>query len=157
MIEVKQEHLTLDRNRLEQAVLNQASLFDMYASECSKQENKVARLKNKLEYTEAQLKIQIRQKAEAAKIKMTQDQVDCALIVEPEVKMLKEEILDAEEYLGQLKAAVEAMRHKRDSIDNEVKLVTTKWSMTDGDCNPDTKFNAQTRAVEEATQRSLEK
>ena len=86
MIEVKKEHFALDRAHLEQAVLEQASLYDLYASECAKQENNVARLKNKLEYRSAQLKIEIRTNADAAKIKMTQDQVDCALAVESEVK-----------------------------------------------------------------------
>ena len=156
MIEVKPEHLTLDRNHLEQAVLNQASLFDLYATECSKQESKVARLRNTLEYKTALFRIEIRKNADAAKVKLVLDQIDCAVAVEPEIVQLKEEIVDAEEYLGQLKAAVEALRHKRDSIANEVRLVATKFFLTDGDCDPDTKYEAQVKAVEEATQRSLE-
>ena len=155
MIEVRPEHLTLDKAHLEQAIFNQASWFDLYATECSKQQSKVDRLKNKLEYRSAQLKIEIRKNADVAKIKMTQDQVDCALFVEPEIVQFKEEFLDAEEYLGQLKAAVEAMRHKRDSIDNEVKLVTAKWSLTDGDCDPDKKFEAQQAAVDRSIQESM--
>lgn len=157
MIEVKKEHLQFDRAHLEEAILNQASWFDLYASECAKQENKIDRLRNELEYKSAQLKIQIRKNAEAAKIKLTQDQVDSALIMEPEIVILKEKILDAEEYHGQLKAAVEAMRHKRDSIENERALVLSKFSMISGDCDPDTKFDAQCKAVEEATRASMRK
>lgn len=155
MIEVKKEHLVLDRAHLEWAILNQASLYDLYASECSKQQSVVERLKNELEYKSAQFKIQIRTNAEIAKVKMTQDQVDCALIVEPEIKQLKERIVDEEEYLGQLKAATTAMVHKRDSIENEVRLVTSKADMIVGDCNPDLKYQAQVKAVEEATQNSM--
>lgn len=157
MIEVRPEHLALDRNHLEQAVLMQASWYDLYATECAKQQNKVDRLRNELEYKSAQLKIQIRANADAAKVKMTQDQVDCALIVEPEIVMLKKDILDAEEYLGQLKAAVTAMTHKRDSIDNEIRLVMSKANMISGDCDPETKFAAQCAAVEKATQASMSK
>lgn len=157
MIEVRPEHLALDRAHLEEAVLMQASWYDLYATECAKQQNKVDRLRNELEYKSAQLKIQIRANADAAKVKMTQDQVDCALIVEPEIVMLKKEILDAEEYLGQLKAAVTAMTHKRDSIENEIRLVMSKANMISGDCDPDTKFAAQCAAVEKATQASMSK
>lgn len=158
MIEVKPEHLALDRAHLEEAILNQASLYDHYASECSRQQSKVDRLKNALEYKSAQLKIQIRTNAEVAKVKMTQDQVDCALEVEPEIQQLKGEILDAEEYLGQLKAAVTAMVHKRDSIENEVRLVLSKAGMLlDGSVSEDTKYDAQAAAVEAATQASMNK
>ena len=52
MIDVKKEHFALDRAHLEEAILNQASLYDLYASECARQQNKVDRLKNGLEYAE---------------------------------------------------------------------------------------------------------
>lgn len=157
MIDVKPEHFNLDRAHLEQAVLTQASLYDLYASECAKQQSVLDRKKNTLEYISAQKKISIRANADAQKIKMTQDQVDCALAVEPEVKQLREEILDAEEYLGQLKAAVTAMVHKRDSIENETRLVLSKASTILGSCDADTTFDAQCAAVEKATQQSMAK
>lgn len=155
MIEVKPEHLALDRAHLEQAVLNQASWYDLYASECGRQQNKVDRLKNELEYKSAQKKIEIRANAEAQKIKMTQDQVDCALIVDTEIKFLKDNILDEEEYLAQLKAAVTAMVHKRDSIENEVRLVLSKASMVVQDVDPDIRLDMQTTAVERAINESI--
>jgi hypothetical protein len=54
------------------------------------------------------------------------------------VQQLREEILDAEEYLGQLKAAVTAMVHKRDSIENETRLVLSKANTILGSCDADT-------------------
>ena len=48
MIEVKQEHLQFDRAHLEWAILNQASLFDLYASECARQQSKVDKIKNQV-------------------------------------------------------------------------------------------------------------
>lgn len=157
MIEVKSEHFALDRAHLEQAILSQASLYELYASEAAKVEAQVSRKKNALEYKSAQLKIQIRANADAAKVKLTQDQVDSALVVEPEIQQLKTEILDAEEYLGQLKAAVTAMVHKRDSIENETRMVLSRASMVSGECTPETTFQAQTRAVEAATEASMKK
>ena len=155
MIEVKKEHLALDRAHLEQAILNQASWFDLYASECARQQSKVDRLKNQLEYMSAEKKIAIRANAAASGGKApTQDQVDCQLIVDPDIKLLKDNLLDAEEYLGQLKAAVEAMRHKRDSIENERALVLSKFTM-DGDVSPEIREQARLDAIEKATQESM--
>lgn len=155
MIEVKKEHLALDRAHLEQAILNQASWFDLYASECARQQSKVDRLKNQLEYVSADKKIAIRANAAASGGKApTQDQVDCQLIVDPDIKLLKDSLLDEEEYLGQLKAAVEAMRHKRDSIENERALVLSKFTM-DGDVSPEIREQARLDAIEKATQESM--
>lgn len=155
-IQVKPEHFVLDRNNLEQAILNQASWFDLYASECSRQQNRVDRLKNSLEYKSAQKKIEIRANADAKGKKMTQDQVDCEISVDEEIQCIKNQILDEEEYLGQLKSAVEAMRHKRDSIGYEVDLVRSKASMIlDGAVDADTRFQVQLDAVDRATQESM--
>lgn len=155
MIEVKKEHLALDRAHLEQAILNQASWFDLYASECARQQSKVDRLKNQLEYVSADKKIAIRANAAASGGKApTQDQVDCQLIVDPDIKLLKDSLLDEEEYLGQLKAAIEAMRHKRDSIENERALVLSKFTM-DGDVSPEIREQARLDAIEKATQESM--
>jgi hypothetical protein len=155
MIEVKKEHLALDRAHLEQAILNQASWFDLYASECARQQSKVDRLKNQLEYVSAEKKIAIRANAAASGGKApTQDQVDCQLIVDPDIKLLKDSLLEEEEYLGQLKAAVEAMRHKRDSIENERALVLSKFTM-DGDVSPEIREQARLDAIEKATQESM--
>lgn len=156
MIEVKPEHLHLDRAHLQQANFQQASLMDLYASECGKQQNKVDRLKNELEYKSAQKKIEIRANAEAQKIKMTQDQVDCALIVDTEIKFLKDNILDEEEYLAQLKAAVEGLRHKRDSINNEYRLAISKAdTIINGDVDPDIRFKAQAEAIQDSINQSI--
>lgn len=155
MIEVKKEHLALDRAHLEQAILNQASWFDLYASECARQQSKVDRLKNQLEYVSAEKKIAIRANAAASGGKApTQDQVDCQLIVDPDIKLLKDSLLEEEEYLGQLKAAVEAMRHKRDSIENERALVLSKFTM-DGDVSPEIREQTRLDAIEKATQESM--
>ena len=155
MIEVKKEHLALDRAHLEQAILNQASWFDLYASECARQQSKVDRLKNQLEYVSAEKKIAIRANAAASGGKApTQDQVDCQLIVDPDIKLLKDSMLEEEEYLGQLKAAVEAMRHKRDSIENERALVLSKFTM-DGDVSPEIREQTRLGAIEKAIQESM--
>lgn len=157
MIEVRKEHFEINRNKLEEAVLQQASLFDLYASECEKQRSKVDKMKNSLEYKSALLKIKIREEAESAKIKMTQDQVDCKLLTDLDITALKNQILEEEEYLGQLKAAVEAMRHKRDSLEIEKSLVLSKFSMTTGDVAMDTKAEAYEAAMSESMRRSMSK
>ena len=155
MIEVKKEHLALDRAHLEQAILNQASWFDLYASECARQQSKVDRIKNALEYRSAEKKIEIRNQAVVAGGKMpTQDQVDCQLIVDPDIKLLKDNLLDEEEYLGQLKAAVEAMRHKRDSIENERALVLSRFTM-DGDVSTELREKVRQESIDKAIADSL--
>ena len=104
---------------------------------------------------EAQKKIDIRRNAEATGKKMTQDQVDCEVVVDEEIVAVKTELLDAEEYLAQLKVAVAAMVHKRDSIENEVRMVMSKVSMTNGDVSSETRYDAQVEAVDRATQASM--
>lgn len=155
MIEVKPEHLHLDRAHLETAILNQASIFDLYATECGKQQNKVDRLQGSLEYTIAKKKLEIRDNAEAAKKKLTLDDVASLVLTDPQVVEAKNRLFDEQEYLLQLKAAVEALRHKRDSIDNEVRLVLSKASLITCDVDPDTKFDAQTEAIDRATRESM--
>lgn len=157
MVEINKTHFLLDRAHLEEAVLKQASLFEYYASETARQESKVARLKNELNYKSAQRKIEIRANAAASKTKLTLDEVDCMVTTDPELHGLELQILDAEEYLGQLKSAVEAMRHKRDSIENERALVLSKFTLINGDCSSDTKLEMQTNAVEEAINKSMNK
>lgn len=157
MIEVKPEHLQFDRAHLEWAILNQASLFDLYASECARQQSKVDKIKNALEYKTAEKKTKVRADAAAAGGKApTQDQVDCAVILDPDIKFLKDNLLDEEEYLGQLKAVVEAMRHKRDSIENERALVLSKFTM-DGDVSPELREQVRQEAIDRATQMSMGK
>lgn len=155
MIEVKPEHLHLDRAHLETAILNQASIFDLYATECGKQQNKVDRLQGSLDYTIAKKKLEIRDNAEAAKKKLTLDDVASLVLTDPEVVEAKGRLFDEQEYLLQLKAAVEALRHKRDSIDNEVRLVLSKASLITCDVDPDTKFDAQAEAIDRATRESM--
>lgn len=157
MIEVKAEHFQLNRNRLEEAILQQPSLYEYYASEAARVENRVARLKNELAYKTAQAKIEIRANAAAQKIKMVVDEVECAVEVNPELRAIKGQILDAEEYLGQLKAAVSAMLQKRDSIENERSLLLSKFTMLNGDCAPETSYEAQAQAVERAAAESMAK
>lgn len=53
-----------------------------------------------------------------------------------------------------MKAAVEAMRHKRDSIENERALVLSKFTM-DGDVSPEIREQARLDAIEKATQESM--
>lgn len=156
MIEVKREHLLLDRAHLRQANFQQASLVDLYGSEFSKQQNTVDRLKNELEYKSAMKKIDIRRNAEATKTKMTQDQVDSEVIADPEISALKVRILDAEEYLGQLKSAVEALRNKRDSINNEYRIAISKADSIIGcDVDPEIKMDLQAQAVQDAINESI--
>lgn len=157
MVEINKTHFLLDRAHLEEAVLKQASIFEYYASEAARQESKVARLKNELKYKSAQRKIEIRANAAATKSKLLLDEVDCMVATDPELRAIEGQILDAEEYLGQLKSAVEAMRHKRDSIENERALVLSKFTLINGDCAPDTKLEMQTSAVEEAINKSMNK
>lgn len=156
-MEINKTHFLLDRAHLEEAVLKQASIFEYYASEAARQESKVARLKNELKYKSAQRKIEIRANAAATKAKLLLDEVECMIATDPELHGLELQILDTEEYLGQLKSAVEAMRHKRDSIENERALVLSKFTLINGDCSSDTKLEMQTNAVEEAINKSMNK
>ena len=53
-----------------------------------------------------------------------------------------------------ISAAVEAMRHKRDSIENERALVLSKFTM-DGDVSPELREQVRQEAIDRATQMSM--
>lgn len=129
MIEAKKEHLVLDRAHLEKANLEQASIFDMYAVECSKQQKVVDGLKRSLKYLVSNKRTEIRNNAAATKTKLILDEIDCQVNLDKEVQALEGKILDEEEYLSQLKGHIESLRIKRDSIANEFKLVLSKASL----------------------------
>lgn len=159
MIEAKKEHLVLDRAHLEKANLEQASIFDMYAIECSKQQKVVDELKRKLKYLMSNKRTEIRNNAAATKTKLILDEIDCQVNLDKEVQELEGRILDEEEYLSQLKGHIESLRIKRDSIANEFKLVLSKASLLfdDGTVDSELTEKMQYESMDEAMQMSMSK
>ena len=157
MIEAKKEHLVLDRAHLEKANLEQASIFDMYATECSKQQKVVDGLKRNLKYLVSNKRTEIRNNAVATKTKLVLDEIDCQVNLDKEVQALEGKILDEEEYLSQLKGHIEALRIKRDSIANEFKLVLSKASLLldNGTVDPELSERMQYDSMDKAMNDSL--
>lgn len=159
MIEAKKEHLVLDRAHLEKANLEQASIFDMYATECSKQQKVVDGLKRNLKYLVSNKRTEIRNNAAATKTKLVLDEIDCQVNLDKEVQALEGKILDEEEYLSQLKGHIESLRIKRDSIANEFKLVLSKASLLldNGTVDPELSERMQYDSMDKAMEDSLGK
>ena len=159
MIQAKKEHLVLDRAHLEKANLEQASIFDMYAIECSKQQKVVDGLKRQLKYLVSNKRTEIRNNAAATKTKLILDEIDCQVNLDPEVIALDGKILDEEEYLSQLKGHIESLRIKRDSIANEFKLVLSKASLLldDGKVDPELTERMQYDSMDKAMEESIGK
>lgn len=157
MIEAKKEHLVLDRAHLEKANLEQASIFDMYAVECSKQQKVVDGLKRSLKYLVSNKRTEIRNNAAATKTKLILDEIDCQVNLDKEVQALEGKILDEEEYLSQLKGHIESLRIKRDSIANEFKLVLSKASLLldNGTVDPELAERMQYDSMDKAMEDSL--
>jgi hypothetical protein len=159
MIEAKKEHLVLDRAHLEKANLEQASIFDMYATECSKQQKVVDGLKRNLKYLVSNKRTEIRNNAAATKTKLILDEIDCQVNLDKEVQALEGKILDEEEYLSQLKGHIESLRIKRDSVANEFKLVLSKASLLldNGTVDPELAERMQYDSMDKAMEDSLGK
>lgn len=157
MIEAKKEHLVLDRAHLEKANLEQASIFDMYAVECSKQQKVVDDLKRNLKYLVSNKRTEIRNNAAAQNKKMVLDEIDCQINLDQEVQELEGQILEEEEYLGQLKGHIESLRIKRDSIANEFRLVLSRASilLEDNSIDPSLTEAMQNESMDQAMIRSM--
>lgn len=111
-----QEDIFVDRSRLNDEFAEHASRFGWYSTAYELCVDHEARLKAKLERAYAQLDAQARAQMEAAGVKVTEKKVENTVITQPEYISIYEEYLDAKLQVGLLKAARDAMIHKKEML-----------------------------------------
>ena len=124
------EDIKIDQDALDVEWLRQAELMGKYNRLHADAEAKVGRLKQKLEVLDAQLDSRIRTKPKAYGIgsdKPTEAAIKGALIMVPERQEAVARHLKAIHDAAVVLSAVRALHHKRDALENLVRLMGAEY------------------------------
>lgn len=131
MTQINTSHFELNRANLDSAAMQQASLYDYYGHEMNLAKDKLSRLENRMELLQADVRTYEKENWKGAKAP-TIDDLKCAVIKNPKVMELQQEIFEAELEVNELSTAVKAMEHKRDMIGVMAKFVlSASYNATD--------------------------
>lgn len=108
--------IAVSENNLDTAMMQQAGLFAWHAAEAARAEAQHARVKLRFEVVEAKLYDRHRKALALTGEKVTEKMVENAVKLDPEYLQAKNLVIEAEMLSGFNKAAVEALRHRKDMI-----------------------------------------
>ena len=116
-----QKDVTLNRFRLEKCSEEQPAVFHYWAEK--EAEIKAARDKadNRLNLIRAEVELEIRNNAEKYG-KLTEAKVAALIETNPDVIKVKKELVEVKEQANLVSAAVRAMEHRKDQIENLTRL-----------------------------------
>lgn len=110
------EHLAISNKPINDAFTDHAGLFAWYATAYELASAHESRLKTELGRKYALLDANARQQAKQAGVKMTEKMVENTVITSPAYKTLEDDYLKAKMNAGLLKAAKDAMIHRKDML-----------------------------------------
>lgn len=110
------EHTDLKGKHINESFMEHSQLFAWYATAYELALDNEARLKEELSRTYARLDHLHRVNGKAAGVKMTEKMVENTVITDPAYIKASGEYLDAKRNTGLLKAAKDAMIHRRDML-----------------------------------------
>lgn len=110
------EHVSLQHKPIQEAFKEHAELFAWYATAYELASDHESRLKTELGRKYAMLDASARQQAKQAGVKMTEKMVENTVITSPAYRSLEDDYLRAKRDSGLLKAAKDAMVHRRDML-----------------------------------------
>jgi hypothetical protein len=110
------EHIDVRSQHINECFMEHAQLFAWYATAYELALDKDARAKEELARTYARLDHHHRSGGKAAGVKMTEKMVENTVITDPAYTKAHGDYLDAKRNTGLLKAAKEAMIHRRDML-----------------------------------------
>lgn len=110
------EDLSVNHSALSDVFATHAEKFAWYSTAYELAQDHEARLKEELARTYARVDHKIRMEAKGANVKMTEKMVENSVITHPIYTELQEKYLDAKRNSGLLKAARDAMIHRRDML-----------------------------------------
>lgn len=125
MLSEYEKDLFIDESALDVEWLGQPMLMVKYSRELASAEREVARLKEKISVEQAKLDKEIRTNPEKYglyDIKITEAVVTNAIVTNKEFRKLKDELIDANYEVGMLKGAVDAVKQRKDALQDLVKL-----------------------------------
>lgn len=109
-------HVSLQHKPIQEAFVEHAELFAWYATAYELASSHESNLKTELGRKYAILDANARQQAKQANVKMTEKMVENTVITSPAYRSLEDEYLKAKRSTGLLKAAKDAMIHRRDML-----------------------------------------
>lgn len=110
------EHLNLRTKNVNECFMEHAELFAWYATAYELALDVEIRAKDALSRLYARVDAQARDAARSAGVKMTEKMVENTVITDPQYVAEQEKYLDAKRNTGLLKAAKDAMIHRRDML-----------------------------------------
>ena len=110
------EHVSLGHQHIQTAFVEHAELFAWYATAYELASAHESKLKTELGRKYAILDANARQQAKQAGVKMTEKMVENTVITSPAYRALEDDYLEARRDAGLLKAAKDAMIHRRDML-----------------------------------------
>lgn len=120
-----EKDLYIDESALDVEWLGQPMLMVKYSRELASAEREVARLKEKISVEQARLDKDVRTSPEKYglyDIKITEAVVNNAIITNKDFQKLKAELIDANYEVGMLKGAVDAVKQRKDALQDLVRL-----------------------------------
>lgn len=111
-----EEHVDISTKHIDECFSEHAELFAWYATAYELALDVEARLKKELAETYAHADYKARMDAQASGIKMTEKKVENTVITSELYRKVYEDYLEAKRNTGLLKAAKEAMIHRRDML-----------------------------------------
>lgn len=117
---IKQSKLTEDlafsEHNLNDAMMNQASLFSYYASTSAKAQLQCDRLKTKLDYINATIDVELREEAAATGTKVTETLLSNKIKLDPRYVKSIAHYNESKAIAAMLKSTTEAFQQRRDML-----------------------------------------
>jgi len=118
-----QQDLKIDPDGLDVEWARQPRLALKYHEAVARSRSKMERLKQQFDVKHAEVSRRIRKNPEAHGMeKQTERAVELAVALDREIRELNDQLIDAKEELELLQAASRAIDHKRDALENLVRL-----------------------------------
>lgn len=115
--------IEIDLHRLDEEWLKQPILYHEYADRLANARRDLADAQIKRDIVEAECKRQIRKEPEAYGIeKSTEDQIRSTCILQPDMQESEHEVVQAKHAVDVLAAMVDALDHRKKSLENLVQL-----------------------------------
>lgn len=113
----------IDDSALDVECLDQPAMMMRYTAQLARAEREVSRLKEKQDVIKAGADKHIRAHPEQYGIeKITEAAIQGALVLEEQVKMVREELIEAEYEVKMLKGAVQATAQRKDMLEALIRL-----------------------------------
>jgi Na+-translocating ferredoxin:NAD+ oxidoreductase RnfC subunit len=116
------EILSIDQNLLDREWLNQPRFFFQYARQLADARRSYEEAKANLKLVAAEADQKVRERASQMEQKVTEAMIAAAVLRRNDYREAEQAVFTAKHNMDVLDAAVEALRHRKDALENLVRL-----------------------------------